>query len=251
MPGYTKYSQEETRYSDKLQGKLVKLVTRLNQSYQLPVIMEPPHIKDLKPIIHGVVTDTPAAEVGLKKDDVIRKINGAKPFSRVEAFNQLYRLPQPKIEVKRGNRKIVLQLQKEKEESSGVVMDYDFSNKMWDKLQHIIEAEAELGANIGIVTSGFAYDMIRYISEHLLAEKYKDKYNFSVFKIENTFFGGTIKAVGLLTVDDIIRGLMEKMEEKINLFVIPGIIFDDFGKDLIGNTFKTIEQSLDIKTYKL
>ena len=250
LPGYTDYSNDKLKFSFELEEQLRLFVKKINEDMETPVIIEPPRLTSLEAIICGVIKGSPADKAGLKQGDVIKKINNETPFSRVEAFNKLNKLSHLEVVIERGNKEFTLSIEKEKEDKTGVVMNYDFSYDKLNEIQRLVEMEAAPGSRVGLITSGFASDMMEHISD-LLTEKYQEKYKFTVFNVKNRAFGGSIKAVGLLSVDDIIYTIKEKMEEKIKLFILPGIIFDDFGKDLIGKDFSLIEEELGIKAFRV
>ncbi|MFZ5647738.1 MAG: DUF512 domain-containing protein, partial [Bacillota bacterium] len=61
--------------------------------------------------------------------------------------------------------------------------------------------------------------------------------------VKNRFFGGTIGCAGLLTVEDMMETVKE-YRDKADLFLIPGIAFDNRGKDITGLSY------LDLKPEK-
>jgi hypothetical protein len=64
------------------------------------------------------------------------------------------------------------------------------------------------------------------------------------------FFGGSIMSAGLLTNHDIYRHFAQR-KSKLDLLLLPGIIYDLFGNDLTGESYKKLEQKLQIRVEKI
>jgi hypothetical protein len=63
---------------------------------------------------------------------------------------------------------------------------------------------------------------------------------------KNRYFGGNIMCAGLLTISDI-EAHIAGMEQRPEVLLLPEIMFDSAGKDLLGRHFKEIEEGLGIK----
>ncbi len=246
MPAFTDYSNKEMKYDLGLYAKIKEFVNELNIRVKSPVIFEPPYLKNLDAKIEGIIQKTAAAKSNLNKGDLIKKVNEKKVFSRVEAFSLIKKLSNPIIKIKRDNLNKKLILKKEKNEKSGLVMHYDISRDTLEKIENnIFQTKAN---EVIFITSQLAKDMIEFIVEKYLKTKFVEK-NFYVRDVKNNFFGGSIITAGLLTVNDIKLSL-EKFKlnkEKEYLILLSSIIFDDYGKDLIGNNFKEISGNRNLK----
>lgn len=241
MPAFTDYSNKEMKYDLGLYSKLREFVSDLNRDIITPVIFEPPYLKNLDAEIVGIIKNTAVAKSDLKTGDVIKKINGKKVFSRVDAFSSIRMLKNPELEIKRDNFNKELTLRKEENKKSGLVMYYDLSKDTFEKLKNnIFHTKAN---EIILVTSKLAKDMMEFLVEKYLKSSFAEK-NFYVIDVKNKFFGGSIITAGLLTVNDIKQSLEKfNLNKKKNyLILLASIIFDDYGNDLIGNNFKEISE---------
>ena len=88
-PGYTRYTRREWVPPGGMGEELRALIAGEGERTRVPLILEPPFIKDLLPRILGVIENTPADRAGLKRGDIITAVNGKRPFSRVDAFRQV------------------------------------------------------------------------------------------------------------------------------------------------------------------
>jgi len=86
LPGFTKRNKQLINAPWDLEKLAQKLFIEFLEE-KTPVIIEPKRLTDFKAEVLGV---TPGGKAYfLKKNDIILKINGQPPFSRVEAFELL------------------------------------------------------------------------------------------------------------------------------------------------------------------
>ncbi len=246
LPGFTHLTPEEYQFPPGLYTKLMNFITQLNNRYELPLILEPPLLKDFSSRIIGIISDTPAAKAGLRKGDVIIEINGIKPQTRVESFNLLNKFQSLSLKIKRGDKVLSLTFDKEKDEKTGIVLNYDLSPQTIKEIKRVIQnTEAK---NILIITSEFGQYLIKIIMDRINNTETAKNINCIVAK--NYFFGGSIKSAGLLVNSDIIQSI-QKVNSTVNpgLIILPGIIYDLYGNDLTGSGFHYLEEKLatDIK----
>jgi hypothetical protein len=76
---------------------------------------------------------------------------------------------------------------------------------------------------------------------------------WSVVTVPNRFFGGSIMAAGLLTVEDIVAAGTAALAERAAdgdprpaLIIVPGLPFDDRGRDLVGRSYLEISDALSV-----
>ncbi|MGI5998847.1 MAG: radical SAM protein, partial [Lutispora sp.] len=74
MPGYTRYSKIPSP-PDNIDDILRGIVTKLRHEIKTPLILEPTILKDLTPVVEGVVPDSPAHKAGFKGGEIITRIN--------------------------------------------------------------------------------------------------------------------------------------------------------------------------------
>ncbi|MFW5999317.1 MAG: DUF512 domain-containing protein [Halanaerobiaceae bacterium] len=235
LPGYTSYSAPEMKFGEDIPGRLRGMVAELASKYKFPVLMEPPLLTDLTCEVIGVIPDSPADGAGFERGDIIREIAGEKPLTRVQAFNMLRRRGNSRVLVGRYGESVELWLEKEAGRRPGVVMDCDLAARDIMRLKQIVqEGPAQ---NICLVTSRFAYSLLKHISDNIIKCE-----NIDVVAVKNKYFGGSIGSAGLLTVEDIFISL-EKREKEYGKIILPGIIFDNNGNDLKGESKDELAQS--------
>ncbi len=65
-------------------------------------------------------------------------------------------------------------------------------------------------------------------------------------KIRNSFFGGNIKCAGLLVIDDI-EEYIRDFREAFQVMILPSVMFDEFGRDLVGASYTELKNRYDIE----
>ncbi len=246
LPGFTRKTPRKYQFSPDLYDKLGNFIKELNVKYHTPVIIEPPILHDFSVRVIGVISDTPAAKVGIKKGDIITKINGQKPLTRVAAFNKINSCSSLDLIINRNNRLLSYHLQKNKNEKSGIILNYDLNP---DTIREIKRAINNTTAdNIIIITSQLGQYLIEEVVS-LINKEASDK-KIIIRAVHNKYFGGSIMSAGLLLNSDIIDSLTEiDLADKENLIILPGIIYDNYGKDLTGSKYQQIKNkfSAEIK----
>ncbi|MEJ6950777.1 DUF512 domain-containing protein [Natronospora cellulosivora (SeqCode)] len=245
MPGFTKYSEDNLKFTiDELYQKLYTLVNSFND-LEIPVLMEPPLIKDFHCRIKGIIKDSPAAINGFKNGDIIKKINGRDAITRVDGFNKILKASNPKIEFLREDKIYQKELKKKAGERSGIIVDYDLDLLTIERLSSLlINVKAK---KIALVTSVLGKGIIDAFLKYF-DKKYSDifyKKKIDLILVENNYFGGSIASAGLLVNQDIIKAIKES-DIKYELLVLPGIMYDIFSNDLTGESYKKIESSLEL-----
>ena len=239
LPGFTRKTPSRYHFTSALYSRLAKFTEKLNKEYDLPLILEPPILDDFIVRIIGVINNTVAAETSIKKGDIITEINGNQPLTRVEAFNKLDNCSFADLTIRRNKKLFTYQLRKSKYEKTGIVLNYDLNPVTIERIKNIIkQTEAE---NIVIITSLLAYKLIKKMVA--VITKDIDNKNIIVRAVKNNYFGGSIKSAGLLVNDDIINSL-EKLDLtlKSQLIILPGIIYDIYGKDLTGSSYQQFKK---------
>ncbi len=241
LPGYTFMAEKDCELSE-LYNKISDYTAKLKNKYKIPIIVEPSYIYDLKARIEGVIHKSPAHDAGLEEGDIIEKINGSTVITRVETFNKVLRLKDPEIDIIRGDKKVKVRVKKEKNLSPGFIMLYDIDPDEAERINRLVQRYN--ADNVLFVTSQLAYNVLKS-----LFEISGFNFNYEIVEAKNAFFGGTIKCAGLLTVQDIINRVKEHVAEKgkPELIVLPPVMFDYRGRDLLGRHISEIEAELDTR----
>ncbi|HHV71350.1 MAG TPA: radical SAM protein [Clostridia bacterium] len=240
FPGFTSLAPPELRFSPTLQNELASFVEGLSEQTAVPIILEPQKLSDLDPVVEGVIPNTPAQHIGLRKGDKIIEINGKKPRCRVEAFNFLSLKRDCQLIWKRGDELFSSTLKHDKDERVGVVMAYDLLPEFWGELKRIIQRHES--QRTLLLVSPLAENLIR-------AAVNSDKFLKAVCSIQpvaSCFFGGSIGAAGLLVVADFMAALDNYKGLRPDLLVLPARAFDDWGRDLCGQSYLFIEEEKGI-----
>lgn len=248
MPGFSRYARKELMPAKNYYNKLKKFIDINRKKYNYPIIIEPQLIVDLSAEIEGIIKGSPAYNTDLKRNDVILFINGYQPESRVDAFYKIEKSENPELVVDRKDKKIELNLTKTAGEKSGMIMSYDISRRKKNILLSYIELSKKAQKNIStiLITSQLAYNLFNYITKDFSEEEY----NFKLLKAENEFFGGSIMSAGLLVNNDLSSAL-KKIDFKTERLIIPEIIYDYYGNDLLGKHYTEIEDEFGVEVILL
>ncbi len=240
LPGYTKRKGSTPDFYDVHQNAS-ELIHSLRLKHAIPIILEPPFLNDLECTVDGVIKDSPACQAGLRCGDTILELNGKQVISRVDGFNKAYSSGSTQLKVKRENAEILLSIEKPEKTSPGFIVSYDIEPDLIKKISAVVRNHN--AERVLILTSELAYEVMRQFLN--LNELH---FSYNLRKAKNKFFGGTIKCAGLLTVEDI----NEKIEDFLktnpapDLILLPPIMFDFKGSDLLGRSMKEIEERFGI-----
>jgi len=168
-------------------------------------------------------------------------VNGEKVLTRVDAFNKVFRLKNPQLDIIRGDKNLKITLKKEKNTSPGFIMLYDIDPDEAERVRRLVERYK--ANHVLFITSELAYGVLKSLFEAV-----GFTFNYDIIKAPNAFFGGTIKCAGLLTVQDIIESAKTYIKEKgkPDLIVLPPIMFDNKRRDLLGRKMDEIETMLKV-----
>lgn len=230
LPGYSKLAPAALQFGPSVLPELRLLVTRLRKELSTPLICEPPAIQDLEPRIAGVIDGTPAGRADIRPGDLIVSVNKVRPLTRVQAFNEIYKTASPVLKIKRGDEQKYVRLDKNSRERSGLVMDYDIDPDLIKDINRVIRRRRVSKALV--LTSELAGPVINMA----LKQFYQGAAEIRVVVVRNRFFGGSIKAAGLLTIKDFQIALADFFNEhpgwQPELVLLPGLAFDHQGRDL-------------------
>jgi MoaA/NifB/PqqE/SkfB family radical SAM enzyme len=240
LPGYT-YLTDKNLKLDELYNVVSDYCLELKSKYSIPIIIEPSYIYDLKARIAGIVENSPAYNAGITEGDIIEKIMDVPVVTRFEAFNKAFRLKDPELEIIRGDKNIKVRIKKEKNQSPGFIMLYDIDPDEVDRIDRVVQRYG--AGKVLFITSQLAYNVLK-----CLFDISGFTFGYDIIEANNGFFGGTIKCAGLLTVQDIISSAKTYINEKgsPDLIVLPPIMFNYRGRDLLGRSIEEIESELGI-----
>lgn len=240
LPGFTSISESKMDFYQ-IHREASEFAEKLRQKYEIPVVIEPAVITDLDCKIEGVIRRTPAYDAGLKTGDVILEVNGDAVKTRVDAFNAAYKYSNPVLTILRGEESLDLRLKKQKNKSPGFIVLFDIGSEAISEVNSLVDRYQ--AQNVMIVTSELASAIIKR-----LFEKSDFKFRYNIVTSKNSFFGGTIKCAGLLTMQDIIECTEEYLSHgnKPDLIILPSIMFDFKRRDLTGRSISEIEKIFGI-----
>lgn len=237
MPGFSSFVKENIfPDGERIHQQLKTFIQELSVEIPCPILLEPSYVTDLVPVISGVLYNSPAWLAGLRRGDIIRSVNGQEPLSRVDAWNLLDGAGKRTVSYRRQDKTFVRAWENTAYGSSGIVMEYDYDMRQAAYLRQIIAAAP---GKVLSLTSEFAYHVICCVYKQLNIPPEQCE----VFMVKNHTFGGTIRAAGLLTVDDYIAayGAYCAMNEEPAAVIVPQLSFNYLGKDLKGRHFDELK----------
>jgi len=244
LPGFSKQAPPALRFEPALWDELYMFIAQLREEVPTPLTCEPPAICDLQPRVTGVIAGSPADRAGIQPGDLIVDINKKPVLTRVHAFNKVLKTSSPEITLKRKNNLITVKIPKKPWERSGLVMDYDIDPELIREMIRVVRQQR--ASKVLILTSELAGPIIKMALEHF----FEDTSEVQVIVARNRFFGGSIKAAGLLTVEDFTAALKEYLQVKSQwqpqLVLLPGLAFDHRGRDLIGRSYYELEEQFGL-----
>ena len=239
LPGYTRLAVDNLRFPLSLWENVQAWAKEKSQELHLPVIPEPALCQDTIPEVYGVIRDTPAAAAGLRSGDIIRMVDNTPVTSRVDAYHQSKRAANPELIIARNHQEMKLTLHKKSRVSPGFVVHYDFDPQRLDDIA--VEISRHHAENPLLLVSEFAYPMLLQAAVTFRLSP------ASVLPVPNRFFGGSIKAAGLLTIDDFLETAKgDTTAHPCDLILLPREALDLKGLDLTGKSIDTLATTLSI-----
>ena len=240
LPGYSRLAPPALRFEPALWEELGEFADSLRSKTDVPLTCEPPLIKDLKARVTGVISGSPAARAGIRRGDVIETVNGSNATTRVEAFNLVLKAASPDVIVRRNGETMKFGIDKKAGERSGLVMDYDLDPGMIGAMAGAVQRRGV--DRVLVMTS----ELARSVVTMGLQEFWEGGAEVEVAAVRNRFFGGSVKAAGLLTVEDFAAAADEYFALDRagcpRLVLLPGMAFDFRGRDLAGRHYTELEE---------
>jgi molybdenum cofactor biosynthesis enzyme MoaA len=246
MPAFSSCAREDVfPDADRIYRELREFMRTLSAESPCPVLIEPSCVSDLTPVVSGVLRDSPAWNAGIRRDDVFVTINGQTPRCRVEAWNLLLPAGEVVAEIRGDDRTRIVAWTNRSEGDSGITMEYDFDPV---RAGNIRQSILDRPGKSVLLTSELGHSVVGKVLE--LMDIGGDKAEAVVVK--NRTFGGTIRAAGLLTVDDYLesyaawdsarRGSDQASCPDPSQVIVPLESFDSRGFDLKRVHFSELEK---------
>lgn len=231
LPGFTRLAPAELIPSTGTTNIIYNTAEKLQQRLSAPLLIEPPVITDLKPVISGVISGSPADQAGLVVGDLIKAVNNKKPFSRVEAFRLLTEKDNPKLDLYRKGRSFSTLILKEKDVSPGITVAYDLDPDQVDRVQQRIDPE---GKTLMLLS-------VPALQRWQIALQTSMIDNLDLLTVPSLWFGGTICCAGLLVVSDYRSALGSfSALASYSSILLPSASFDLSGYDLCGEHYLSL-----------
>lgn len=127
MAGYSKKASKELQFDAVVMHRELKnFVENMVDKITCPLLMEPSLITCLTSIVNAVTRDSKAFSAGIKRGDIINKVNADVPRSRVEGWNFLQQPGKISTQIDRNGQYIVISWDNVEDEDCGIIMEYDF-----------------------------------------------------------------------------------------------------------------------------
>jgi len=245
LPGHTRYAAGEAKIPDDLWAKVSGFLGNLRDKLSVPLLVEPAQVRDLIPRAAGVIPSSPAAQVGLKSGDVVRRVNGDRVLSRADAYWRLWRKADPLVEIERGDEAFRIQLRKRTRCSAGLVFEHDVDPRDIELMMNTTRSGT--AGNLLVLTGTLATPLLK------MACRAAELSGVEVHPVENRFFGGTIGCAGLLVVEDLAHAIRQKMASgfRPDLVLLPAKAFDYRGRDLRGWSVRALAEEFGVEVRTL
>lgn len=219
--------------------KVKDFSAELAAGLRVPVLFEPPGLRDTRPVVEYVQEGTPAERAGVMPGDLVTGVAGRETFSRTDAFHACRARENPQIALNRQGAEIGVTLKKRRNEPAGFIMYEDLDREAylaWER-----SSQVRKGRDVLILTSSLAKPVI----EHVLRER---ELEAKVAPVRSRFFGGNIQAAGLLTVRDFWAAFQRIVNRGYSPaeVTLPRIAFDPWGRDLEGVHYRDFAQKCSV-----
>ena len=269
MPGYSRRLSREKLFDHQaVWKKIAQKVVALRPEFGCPIVIMPGLFEETLfrekknlPEVIGLVKHSPAAEAGIRRGDVIRRIGGIVIQSRPQARDILSILQRNHtgkhtLEVDRQGRRVACAIDLSRfsypyapstDTHLGLVfMGTGLRSRYIGELGALI---ASRGAKRVLLLSSTL--MKPGVEQALAGRPGFDGVDLRIAIPENRFFGGNIFMGDLLVVEDFIRCIqtwVEKEGGRPDLVVIPSSPFhlSQWGRDLTGRCYLDIERETGV-----
>ena len=242
LPGFSRWLKDKNIFpnGDEIYGQLKAFVEGLSDDIPCPVLLEPSYVQDLTPVISGMYQGSPAWKAGLRKGDILVRVNGQTPRCRTEAYSMVHAKKSVKVKYDRGG-KLYTASWENGAYGAGITMEYDFD------MGHAEYAKQVIHTAPGFVL-GLCSEFGHRVFEAALACVGTDMSRCALIPTPNLTFGGTIHAAGLLCCSDY-RAAFEDYTAahgKPGAVILPRISFNHLGRDLKGIHVSQLQKELGV-----
>ena len=242
LPGFSRWLKDGNIFpnGDEIFDQLKAFVAALSDDIPCPVLLEPSYVRDLTPVISGMYRGSPAWKAGLRKGDVLTRINGTVPRCRTEAYAMLHARPSVKVKYDRGG-KLYTASWENGPHGAGITMEYDFDL-----------GQAEYAKRVIHTAPGFVLGLCSEFGHGVLAAALDavgtDPARYTLVPTPNRTFGGTIHAAGLLCCSDFQSAFEDYIAHhpRPGAVILPGISFNRLGRDLKGVSVNELQRALGV-----
>ncbi|KNZ69892.1 radical SAM protein [Thermincola ferriacetica] len=243
LPGYTRWGKEKANFKESLWEEVHSFINKLRTEFKMPISYEPPILEDLCAQVEGIFPGSPAEKAGLRIGDRIISVNGSPVISRVDAFHRIKESGgKVTLILQRNNWSFSTCLVKKPGEAPGVLMSYDVDQAL---LQELVHRSRRKGyKKVLLLVSSLGKKVMEKGIQALQQET-----EFVIRETPNRYLGGTIKAAGLLVLEDFIQALKEEkgLAGQYDAVFLPAVAFDVWGRDLRGCHYMDLARNCPIK----
>jgi NifB/MoaA-like Fe-S oxidoreductase len=234
LPGGSHLAPPELQGSWQAWLDLRQQVRHWRTATRIPCVLEPPILLDLRAEVEGVLPCSPADKAGLTASDVIEMVEGKQPFSRQDAYLRILSLASPKLMVSRDGTTRETCLEKKAGASSGLVFLRDLRKSSLERCLGQLPSQGR-----GLALTGELAAPVLNLAWEALG------ISLPLRAVPNRTFGGSIRAAGLLTLEDFRAGLQEATNQGIgwDWLLLPAAPFED-GVDLLGESLAVFEEEV-------
>jgi len=239
LPGFTRGTPENLKFKPGMHEELAEYIASVRARTAVPITVEPPVIKNLKAVVTGIISGSPADKAGLLRDDILLSVDGTRCFSRVHAFNRIREGGPVQVEIQRNGHTFGADIKKKRGQASGIVMDYDIA----PETAAAVESVAARHKSLKLMCSVLGEAVLG-----MALEKSPQRDIIDIVPVDNLFFGGSIAVAGLLTVTDFVAAAESlRIESGRDVLIVPAVAFDVRGKDLTGRSCLELEEKIGAK----
>jgi hypothetical protein len=270
LPGHSRFHPTRIQYDRAATWRsVVSVARRLRRSCRSPIYWQPCMYDNdpLTPAVSGVIPGSPAADVGLRPDDVILEVDGVPVGSRDRANRTLARTSldddRRSLVLRRGDSTCRVDLveteaHRARHPYAGEgysPLDSRFGLMINDGLcpasvLHMVRRAQALGARRALVLSSPLMESAVASCLSLVQAKLGAReVDFRLKSPAARFFGGNIILGDLLTVSDFAAAVEEQRAEDTDpdVVFVPSTPFEA-GRDLAGVPFHELERRTGVRT---
>jgi wyosine [tRNA(Phe)-imidazoG37] synthetase (radical SAM superfamily) len=284
LPGFTKYHDEEIKFNtEEKWGEIILCVERLKHELSTPIMVQPALFlnRDISAVIDGIYKNSPAERVGLRQGDRITQIDDTVVITKAEASDLLHIFHDEIEEKKPFRRNIKIErngelIEKELINPESIKSDFypykpagygvcdlgfkglkfgiylidSFRLEYLERLKKCIDKYPDI-KRVLLFTTPLVKDLLAQAV--MITKKLSifemDSVELNVTVAEHNFWQGNIIIGDIHVVQDYIDQIMMlKLNDYIpDLIIIPSSFVNEWGFDVLGNSYLEIERHTGIR----